>query len=844
MFQDLHFGSSPKSLLFISFSLVSILSIASVLAAECKSYPIIYNEHGVPLLPNGGSGLYINGSAYSEMLIDYEISAKNKNDQGITVVFRPMSGLGDYISDTVVHIPANTVSPVSLSTWVGGQSYQGVIEVEWSCDDGKPGIYSPIVIVVISGQKLEPPPFASCDSHGLDGCYSGMRRNYYCSHGVLEYSESCTDSCCENYGGIGSFCSEDNTMCYTWDTLPPGTEGEIAFICKDEDCDSNTERQMMFMLRKQGWNVDARPQEEWNWWDFEDIDIIACRDQRNACKIDFNSVIYDQHKDKRIGFLEITDNRKASAADSFGYITSNRAGTGKDEPYFYTSDYITDGYSGYVPLVQNAYRYVAIDDKYLCSEAIDLADSGNEEDSSLMFKVKEDMGNGRYAFIGWMYDSMKTTSDADTILSRTLYWLAHGDEYFGGANNDPAYKGKIAVLCSSDDCKKDNEEGMIKYLRNNGYSVKGQDAGSWSFAEFRAYDLIVCTDPKSCDLEENVDVYNSHMYDQKPFLDIPYRGGLENAEVFGYVGYRSRSDRDKGYAIIPQGEDIIFDGFDGYMEIFKDKESIYGASLEDLHAVSNLAMDTGHEMSTMFVSTDNFERGKYAFVGWITKLEELNEDGNRLFIRTIDWLICGDACIDGFAADFGDMQLEYEIHTPEGGGIYNETRMYLNITSNQRFSEVSYSINDGRTKTVCRRGCDPDDLYKRMRVEENENVLHVTMIDYTGAVHEEYLEFFVDSREPRIRGLDPRRGDLAPLQNFKIKYYEDNLVSVKLHYGTELDWRTYDYVGCESGSPAYCDAIVDLSGFIGQEIHYQVELEDVANIEQTNRYHGDVVPVV
>ena len=721
--------------------LVSTFFFSAPYVSACIN-PTVYNEKGTPINPLGGTGLTINGTAYSEMQIDFPISVKNKDEQGMTVTLRPYSGLRDYIDDANVYLQPGETKQLNLRVWVGGQSYEGVVQVFYVCDDGGPQMFFPIINTYIIGQKLEPPPTSTCDSHGLDGCYAGMHRDYYCSNKQLTYSAKCTDYCCQMFGGRESICSSDKEVCYTFNTLPPGTEGNIAFICKDSKCNYGNERPVAFLLRLNGWNVTMNPQESWTENELAKYDIIACNDESRSCSIEFNSLVYNQHIDSRKPFLEISSGRSALAAYLFDYATNKKITTGKYSPFAFGNDYITDGYAGYVQVTKGAVdgknKYVALSTSYLSSPVKDLADSGNEQ--SVMFKIKEAVGHGRYAFIGWLSQSTSLTSEGTTLLTRALKWLKGGDEAFGGTNDDTARKGDIAFICNKDDCGQDNEMNLIKYLRKEGYSVTGKAKEKWTAGDLSSYNLIVCSDSKSCEIAFGSALYSAYKNSGKSFLEIPYKGGMSAAEVFGYV--HSKSYKASSFGIVSTGSDIIFSGFNGYMEIINDKSKIYGASPLSLNPALTVAKDTEGSISTMFVYDASGSRGRYAYVGWVPDLNILSENGEKLLSRTVDWLVCGNSCLPTFSSAFGDLTLDFDINSPLNV-TYNTNRVYLNVTVSQRVKAILASTNNGRPSTVCR---DCDSVYKRLSVREGSNKLNVTLIDYTGKTYERIVYFTVKTK--------------------------------------------------------------------------------------------------
>jgi hypothetical protein len=562
-------------------------------------------------------------------------------------------------------------------------------------------------------------------------------------------------------------------------------------------------------------------------------------------------LIYNQHTNERKPFLEISNSKSISAAYSFGYITNSKgAGSAKSDPVVDSVDNITDGYyNKSVQVVRRANSYLTLKDSYLAASAKDLAYSGSK-DSSVMFKVKEAADHGRYAFLGWIYGSTSLTEDGGVLLNKTLKWLKYGDAAFGGQNDDPARKGNIALICNKADCKQGNEMNMIKYLRSNGYSVVGKELGKWNALELNDYDLIVCSDSKACGIKLGSAIYSAHIDSGKAFLEIPNNGGTTAAEAFGYV--HSKSYKKLGYAIIPQGADTIFSGFKGYMEVLSGKASIAGPNANDLNSAVNLANIPGSgtsstsssrstsstsDTSAMFVSAAAGNKGRYAYVGWVPDVNNLNENGRKLLLRTIDWLICGDACLQDFSTTFGDMSLKFDVYSPVEKD-YNISSIYINVTANQRLKEIRYSFNGGKDTILCK---DCNGVYKRLKVKEGQNQLKFTLLDYTGESHEKVINFFVDSKKPKISRIYPSGKYISSIVNFEIKYTEDYLKSITLFYGTSEPLESKELAGCFSGKNRVCRIQVDLTQFSGKQIKYYFVVEDRTHQEVSRPQYATVL---
>jgi hypothetical protein len=380
---------------------------------------------------------------------------------------------------------------------------------------------------------------------------------------------------------------------------------------------------------------------------------------------------------------------------------------------------------------------MTVSDSYLTPSTKDLADSGNGS-SSVMFKVKETVDHGRYAFMGWLYDSTSLTTNGTVILNRTLKWLKYGDAAFGGQNDDTGRKGNIAFICDNDDCQNDNEMNLIKYLRINDYSVVGKEKEAWTADELNNYGLIICSDSRACEMDYNSPLYSAHKNSGKAFLEIPYKGGVEAAELFGYV--HSKSYKKSGFGIVPQGTDTIFSGFKGYMEVLSDRSSIYGPIASSLNPATTLAKTTDSNISTMFIYDAAGGAGRYAYIGWVSDATELTENGGKLLTRTVDWLICGHNCMQEFNTVFGNLSLNFEVNSPVNK-TYDTSRVYVNVSANQRVKEITIAMNDRRPTRLCR---DCNAVYRRLSVVDGANRLNVTLTDYTGKSTDKTIYFFVN----------------------------------------------------------------------------------------------------
>jgi hypothetical protein len=628
--------------------LVGIFFLLFVTSVHACTNPGIRNDKGVPINTLGEGILIINGSEYQDLKITYNMGVRNINDAGLIVNLKYPASLRNYIISEPTLIPANSNGTFPLDVWVGGQSVFGKVEVEFECEDQAVQGTRPFFYIWIIGKEISAPPNLTCDVLStFNGCYQGLLRKFYCNReDQLQNTSICTQYCCSRWGGNGATCSNDRSTCLSFNNLPPGTEGNIAFLCKDDKCNDGIEKNIIFLLRLKGWNVTYNAYDEWTKEDLLKHDIIACTDQSKACKIDFNSLIYNVHVEEGKPFLEISDSKSAKAAYSFNYLTQNKANYPRETSFNITQpDPIFQGLSGTITFI-NSDKFVTIPDEVLSGEAIDLADVGNSQ-ASVFFKVKENIAHSRFAFLGTFVKGGVTelNPDGEIILNNTLKWLKYGDEYFGGTNFNEPKKGKIAFICSLDKCKNKNEIPLINFLKEIGYSVEARSIKEWNGASFSNYNIIVCAKAsQSCQKAvQNSNITDAHLNQKVGFIEITDTSKAYAAFAFGYTN-TSQIKKSTNTSIEKVIDDILFSGFSNPIEVLTKKTGISGPELKNLLSTQDLThvFSRTYNISSMFRVDSSGNRGKYAFIGFVPRFEYLNANGKELLKRMVNWVNCGN----------------------------------------------------------------------------------------------------------------------------------------------------------------------------------------------------------
>jgi hypothetical protein len=610
-------------------------------ANACKN-PVFIAEEGSNISPFGGL-LLIDGSKYSGQVAQYGLKVQNYNDDGLFVKLIPDNDLKNFIPEKAVFVEANSIADMPLDVWIDGLERHGKLEVEYSCESsGTPvGLGLNLDTYIYNTNHHNPPPTSSCSSSGNSGCYDGVYREYYCSNNQLQYIPRCTNYCCQSYAQSTGyekeqgFCSVDNQYCITPSfTFPPATEGKIAFLCQKDSCDRKIESTIIFYLKLKGWDVVGKSYKIWTADELNNYDIIACSDESQACKPAFNSIIYNAHFENGKPFLEISDSPKAIAAYSFNYLKGSSGSLPRKQLFITKDDTITSGFTGEVSVVRGDKSTLSsIRDSYLTSDVIDLADAGNSSGSDL-FKVNCAVDHGKYAYLGFFSGGFSgLTVNGELIMNRTLKWLKEGC-----ANQNKI--GDIAFICSRDQCTSQNEMDLIKLFRKTGYSVTGKSLKTWTEGELNSYDLIVCSSSTTCRFKEGTAPYNSHMFANVGFLEIPDSVKPNAAYLFGYS--TTTSTRTKTDVGIYPTSDSINSGLGNKINVFTSKKPIYGVNSTKLNAIDVANNDQTSGLSTIFKKDTSGTEGRYAFVGFLGRnFKYLTDDGKIMLQRTVNWVKCG-----------------------------------------------------------------------------------------------------------------------------------------------------------------------------------------------------------
>ena len=494
----------------------------------------------------GGGVLTINGSKYpsDQTMIKYSMAVKNTNNyNSITLTLTPDSSLLNYVYGSSITVPAKWTGTIGIDVYVDGPSKGGELYVRGHCGDGLP-IPEGVIYVSIIGRGNSAPQFCgntktSCGKYpdcqnlsGLDGCYDGYKRNYFCANNVIQYNKVCTPYCCQLFTedgyctGSPSVCHDPTPTCkdecnfegtrcmnnsvYTCMKKEDGCNdliqlddcgaksfncynsqcingsakiGSIAYLCSNANCNDGLESSLISWLDYNDWMVVGKAYNSWDSRELDEYDVILCSDEMRACKVDSKYASNDFHKNHKKPFVEIADTREAQGAWRFGYVKNpyGLIATGDSLYVTKTDDSIFLGIDQNPQIFSSNKKMTVVPD-YNLNSAIDLADAESNNKRSTLFKLDEEGNRGRYAYIGWFYQSLSSdlTEEGIKILNRTLLWSACGDTcLLGSIGNLPP----IALLTIIPNPTGYEEQNII-FDASNSYDPEGNTLTYfWNFGD-------------------------------------------------------------------------------------------------------------------------------------------------------------------------------------------------------------------------------------------------------------------------------------------------------------------------------------------------------------------------
>ena len=193
-----------------------------------------------------------------------------------------------------------------------------------------------------------------------------------------------------------------------------------------------------------------------------------------------------------------------------------------------------------------------------------------------------------------------------------------------------------------------------------------------------------------------------------------------------------------------------------------------------------------------------------------SKIVSLNVDYSDPIINSLD-----------FEVDGKSVMFVLDINEP-----YFKEAVYVDISEdNPREKRMCSKLSGG----VCG---------KKINFKDGNHEVVITVRDLAGNYVNQSVEFFTDSKEPRIGRLEPRGGFASGFFSAEIR--EDNLKEVELFHGNEGSGISSHMLDIASEcitdrGKRICTTFADLSMCDGEEIEYWFEARDIIGQEDISR---------
>ena len=273
--------------------------------------------------------------------------------------------------------------------------------------------------------------------------------------------------------------------------------------------------------------------------------------------------------------------------------------------------------------------------------------------------------------------------------------------------------------------------------------------------------------------------------------NITFRSVYEDEEIIGSVIFEVDSKKPKIKEISPERDFANGKFTVEYDELnLKEVRLYYGENT--LNVVERTDCPSGKKQTCDFeVNLNNFSEVFYYF--------ELEDNFRTVRSETI--------ILD---VDLGKPILT----TNTFDDLYPDKKVEFELFVNEDVDLLYYDYGTEKEKKSCSK-CD----YYNKKISFNDGYYDLDIIarDKAGNEDRKHVSFAVDSRKPKIRKIEPRRGFANG--EFRIEYDEINLDGISLFYnGNEK------VLSCDSGYKKECVANVNLNGFT--EVNYYFVVRD------------------
>lgn len=192
------------------------------------------------------------------------------------------------------------------------------------------------------------------------------------------------------------------------------------------------------------------------------------------------------------------------------------------------------------------------------------------------------------------------------------------------------------------------------------------------------------------------------------------------------------------------------------------------------------------------------------------------------------------------------MPPQMTVNSPVDEALYPERRVEFEIHVNEEVTleYIDYFDRKPRFRRLCSR-CTEYTRSKSFRDGFHNITIRAT--DNAGNTNTTNISFIVDSKDPRIKRIEPRRRDYTN-GSFTVKYDEENVEKVELYYklGEGSEYNEPVLGDCDSGKNQECTIIIveGLEDIKHEELWYYFVIEDIVghvDVSRENMVYVDTV---
>ena len=300
-------------------------------------------------------------------------------------------------------------------------------------------------------------------------------------------------------------------------------------------------------------------------------------------------------------------------------------------------------------------------------------------------------------------------------------------------------------------------------------------------------------------------------------------GGIERLDFFSSFTERNETIQSEIFKVDITPPQIV-DEVPENGSLVESNNIIIGATLDDIYQGNS-----GVDEDSISLEVDDFRVFDIETIGGPLQKRVLYDtiliDGNHKVKLSVSD-IAGNEMTEKiwfFTVNTTPEIVDMQVFSPLPSNL-SERKVFFNISLGDKVDRLQYI--DFADRAMKRRLCSRCDSYSRFRsFRDGQYNLLIQALKDDNVVASANVDFFIDTKEPRIRRISPEDGDIISGSVFSIEYDEDFLERIELYFDDDIVSRN----NCPSGMRQSCAFNLNLEDFGGKEIEFFFILYDRVN---------------